>query len=68
MTLLSRWVAALLLRCGLDVTCVCGHRHSQHDFDFPTVTGFCQSGSWATGCGCMQYEVKGARPAKDRRG
>lgn len=57
-----------LLWLGLaDPQCLCGHKWSEHDFDAVTPKGFCQNGSWASGCDCMIYEVKGSRPVEKNR-
>lgn len=58
----------LLIRLGFDLTCLCGHRRSEHDFTRPTESGFCQNGSWREGCDCCIYEPKGFRPVDPDRG
>lgn len=68
MTYISIVIANFLLYLGVDMPCICSHRHSDHDFDSLTPSGFCQDGDYATGCGCMRYEVKGNRQFIDRRG
>jgi hypothetical protein len=66
---LSIWIGRLLLYMGwADPPCICGHKHSEHDFDNVTPTGFCGNGHYSDGCSCMAYEVKGSRGIEDRRG
>jgi hypothetical protein len=67
MIYLSIWIARLLVAFGVDLECLCSHLKSKHDFDPPTETGFCQSGSWRDGCNCCAYEPRGLRPADPDR-
>lgn len=68
MTRPSVMLGNLLLYFGLaDPQCLCGHKHSEHDFDSITPHGACQSGHWSDGCDCLVYEVRGSRAIDKNR-
>lgn len=65
-SVLIGWV---LLWAGLaDPQCICGHKHSVHQYDAVTPRGVCQFGHWSDGCDCMVYDVKGSRLVEPNRG